>query len=129
VLEKPETQGIQLGPSTEARRLKEALESRQPSVDGVGDADDIDDLDLDLENLIGSRPDADFEDVDMEEFDQLPSQVDMEGRETDKDLLAGEDESQVLGEAEKEEKLTLKTAKTPRKRRNLLTSYLNNKIQ
>ena len=64
VLEKPETQGAQLGPSTEARRLKEALESRQPSVDEVGDTNDIDDLDLDLENLIGSESDAGFEDVD-----------------------------------------------------------------
>jgi hypothetical protein len=117
-------QSVPRGVSAEAERLKEVFESQHSDIDGA------DELNLDINAPAEDEMESNFSDIskaDMAEFDSLTSQIDLKGNTTEKNLLAIEDELQTLDEEAEEEKLTPRTAKTPRKRRNLLMSYLNNK--
>ena len=60
-----------------------------------------------------------------DELDALLAQAELEGDEIDEEQTVAAEEE--LSDEEEEEKLTPTTARTPRKRRNLLTSYLNRK--
>ncbi|MCZ6678152.1 MAG: hypothetical protein O7E52_12965 [Candidatus Poribacteria bacterium] len=117
-----EIQAVQRQSSTEADRLKQVFESSH------SDADGADEVDLDFENLDEGQEESDSsktDEADMEDFDKLFSQIDAGADENLDELSSLDDEAQVSDTDEEEEVLTPKTAKTPRKRRNLLTSYLD----
>jgi hypothetical protein len=115
-------QGVPCRLSTEAERLKQVFESKQ------SDTDDADELNLDADDPAEDNGDfSDINQADMAESDKLPSQADPEGRETEEAPSGIEDETKTSDEEGEGEALTPKTAKTPRKRRNLLMSYLSNK--
>lgn len=106
--------GIRAAPrkaSIEAERLRHALESKQSEVDGVEDG----------------TADASTEDgTKMSEFDKLLADAEADTKRGVTDFDA--DALRAL-DLEDDEPLTPKTAKTPRKRRSLLTSYLTSKDQ
>jgi hypothetical protein len=106
--------------------LKEAVddfEEEAPVTNMRGDEDDLDQTEAD--------------ETSNEDLDALFSQVELEGRETPEELAAlerGEDllveeteesDEDLMSLDDDEEELTPKTARTPRKRRKLLESYLD----
>lgn len=111
--------------STEEINLKEAVddfEEEAPVTNMRGDEDDLDQTEAD--------------ETSNEDLDALFSQVELEGRETPEELAALERGDLLVEETEEsdenlmsldddEEELTPKTARTPRKRRKLLESYLD----
>lgn len=114
--------GVPRRSSVEAERLKQVLESK------YSDSDDIDELESDFDDLSDSDAEGNFldaDEMDTGKFNELLSQVSLEGDETEDELLATEDEKQASDDQDKEGL----TPKPPRKRRNLLTSYLKNKNQ
>jgi len=120
--------------STEEINLKEAVddfEEEAPVTNMRGDEDDLDQTEAD--------------ETSNEDLDALFSQVELEGRETpeelaalergdllveeteesDEDLMSLDDDEDLMSLDDDEEELTPKTARTPRKRRKLLESYLD----
>ena len=120
--------------STEEINLKEAVddfEEEAPVTNMRGDEDDLDQTEAD--------------ETSNEDLDALFSQVELEGRETpeelaalergdllveeteesDEDLMSLDDDGDLMSLDDDEEELTPKTARTPRKRRKLLESYLD----
>ena len=118
--------------STEEINLKEAVDDFEEEVPVVNTELDEDDLDQ-----------TEADETSNEDLDALFSQVELEGRETPEELAALERGDLLVEETEKsdeiedpfdedlmgldedEEELTPKTARTPRKRRKLLESYLD----